>query len=91
MIRQYQAVLTGPAGTVDVGPFSGYVSEIRLPNAGTALTGSGTADFTFTRKDDGGTVLALTDKTAPFSYQPRPVVHTVTGGTTAYTVGGQSR
>ena len=69
-------------------PFSGRILSIRMPNAGTAL--GGTADWTFTRQVDGGTILALTDGVAPWQYSPRVPIHTTTGGTTAYSVGGQS-
>ncbi len=78
----------GSASGASSRPLHGYVNMIRLPNAGTAL--GGTADWTFTRRDDGGTILALTDGVAPWQYQPRDPVHTLTGGTTAYSVGGQS-
>lgn len=70
-------------------PVMGEVVEVRVPNAGTVWT-AGTADVTLTREEDGGTVLAITNLTAPATYSPRPVVHSNTGGTTAYTVGGQS-
>jgi len=72
------------AGTaISTAPLSGEILSIRLP--GTALNGAGsTADFTFTRQNDGGTVLAVSNVNAPWQYQPREVVHTVAGGTTVY-------
>ncbi|MCR4340777.1 MAG: hypothetical protein NUW01_12925 [Gemmatimonadaceae bacterium] len=72
------------AGTASSGePWSGFVVEVR--NGGTILDSGGSADYTITRKDDGGTILALTNVAAsPWQYQPRPATHTVTGGTTNY-------
>lgn len=64
-------------------PIEGEILSIRC--GGTAL--GGTADFTFTRRADGGTVLAVTNGAAPWQYQPREASHTLTGGTTAYNAG----
>lgn len=74
------------AGTADsTAPWSGEILSIAM--RGTALNSAGgTADYTFTRVTDGGTVLALTNATAPWQYQPRDFVHTTTGGTTVYGV-----
>lgn len=59
-----------------------------MPLAGTALTASGgTTDFVITRVTDGGTIIAITDISAPFTRQPRDAVHTTSAGTTAYTLG----
>lgn len=90
MRRIQLAVTTDAAGAgtaTTVEPLSGYVSEIRVPLAGTALTAGGTADFTFTRGKDGGTVLAVSNQLAPWQFQPRPAAHTTSGGTTAYSLG----
>lgn len=90
-ISTYEIPITtdaaGAGTALSVRPLAGEIVEIRLPLAGTALTTGGSADFTFTRNRDGGTVLAVTDQVAPFQFQPRPAVHSVTGGTTAYAVG----
>ena len=48
---------------------------------------AGTTDLTITRVEDGGTVLAVSNVTPPFQYQPRRAVHSDTGGTTAYALG----
>ena len=67
------------------------VLSIRMPNAGTALTNGagagGTTDITITRAYDGGTIAALSNVTAPFQYQPRDPIHSLTGGTTSYALG----
>lgn len=80
------------AGTVSTSrPLREEVLSVRMPNAGTALTNGagvgGSTDITITRAYDSGTVIALTNVTAPFQYQPREQVHTQTGGTTAYALG----
>jgi hypothetical protein len=68
-------------------PLTGEIVSIRMGNAGSAVTAGGSADFTFTRLSDGGTVLAVTNVSAPWQYQPREPAHTTTGGTTAYSSG----
>lgn len=65
-------------------PISGEILHIRYP---TGLLSTGTVDYTFTRKSDGGTILALTDKASPWEFSPRLPAHSVTGGTTAYNTG----
>lgn len=67
------------AVTVLSRPVSGMVVEVRVPNAGTAWMPGGTADLTVTRLDDGGTVLAVSNATAPFVYAPVPAYHTTAG------------
>src|SRR3990167_4722258 len=80
----------GGGTATSVYPLHGEILELRVPNSGTTLTGGGTAEITLTRSVDGGTILALTDVGAPLTYYPRGAVHTTGGGTTAYSVGGQS-
>lgn len=62
-------------------PVSGYVLEIRAPNVASQLTAGGSADFTFTVPLTGATVLTVSNQSAPFQYQPRPVLNTTSGGT----------
>ena len=74
---------TGAGTVLSTAPISGEVLSVRL--IGTGLNSSGaTADYTFTRKNDGGTILAVTNVDAPWEYHPRDAVHTTTGGTTQY-------
>lgn len=76
------------AGTVlSHSPVRGEIVEVRLPLGGTVLTAGGSADFTLTRVNDGGTVLALANASAPWQYQPRAAAHSTSGGTTAYATG----
>lgn len=78
----------GAADVVSKRPVTGRVVEVRVPNAGTTWMGNGaTADFTLTRNEDGGTVLALTNGSAPFSYHPSVGLHTTVAGTSAYATG----
>ena len=67
-------------------PISGEVVEVRMDAAGTIIA-SGTADFTITRSNDGGTILSAANQTAPFEYHPRRAVHSDSAGTTAYAAG----
>lgn len=80
---------TGGAGTASSpNSINGEILSVRMPQAGTALTGTGgTAQFTITRAYDGGTILQGTVGSAPWQYQPRHPIHTVQGGTTAYNTG----
>lgn len=75
----------GSASGTSKAPLCGRVVQIRMPNAGTAL--GGTADYTFTRTVDGGTILVLTDGSAPWQHQPRNAIVTTTGGTTSAGLG----
>lgn len=78
----------GGATALAARPHAGEILLVSMPLAGTALTAQGgTTDFVATRVTDGGTVVALTNVSAPFSYEPRDPVHTVSAGTTAYTLG----
>ena len=91
-VDQYPLVITtdavGGAGTVTSGvPFNGYIVEVRMPNAGTAITVGGTTDFTFSRQRDGGTILALSNTDAPFQVFPARRLTNEAGGTTAYALG----
>lgn len=88
MIRCERIAITTDAtgaGTATSGPFSGEVVSIRLPSAD--LAGGGSAIWTLTRQNDGGTILRVTSADGPWQYQPRDAAHTVTGGTTAYSAG----
>ena len=89
-ISKVELVLTtdaAGAGTVtSTTPWSGYVVEVRMNNAGTALS-SGTADWTLTRVRDGGTILALANTAAPFQVFPARRLTNEAGGTTAYNTG----
>jgi hypothetical protein len=77
MVRHVDIPVTGPAGTAVSGPVAGRILEVRY--GGTALDGVGdTADYTITR-DDGATVLAVTDQGGPWAYAPRTPLHS-TGG-----------
>ena len=64
-------------------PVQGRILEWVCPTAsGTALFGPGaTATFTVTRDGDGGTVLAQTAISAPFSRPARQLVTSTTGAT----------
>lgn len=75
------------AGTATAGPVCGRVVEVRMPNAGTALTDGGTADFTLVRATDGGTILTVSNASAPFEYHPAQAVHSTSAGTSAYNTG----
>ena len=69
------------AGTVTTTvPVSGYLVEVRVPNAGTAVFGS-TADYTLTNPASGGTVYARTNVQAPFTHYPARAVQDANGGT----------
>lgn len=72
-------ITTDGAGAADVvsGPISGLIREIRL--FGTVLNDEAKADFTITRRDDGASVLALTDADGPWSRSPRQATHDVAG------------
>lgn len=83
MIRCEQIVVTtdaaGAGTALSRTPLSGLVREIRMPTAGTQLTDGGSADFTFTRLTDGGTVMVLTNQQAPFTVAPAQPYHTLAG------------
>ena len=89
-INQFPMVVTTDAvgaGTVTSGHLvNGYVVEVRLPNVGSQI-GSSTADWTFTRQRDGGTVVAIVNTNAPFQVFPARRLINEAGGTTAYAVG----
>ena len=49
---------------------SGEMTELRMPNAGTAFTGTGgTTSFVITRTTDGGTVGVAANVRAPFQLE----------------------
>lgn len=80
-VRRETISISGPAGTVvSTRPISGEIVEVRY-NGTDLNAASATADWTITRKDGGGTVLALTDVAGPWQYAPRQSLHTTTGGT----------
>lgn len=89
-INQFPMVVStdaAGAGTVVSGvPLCGYIVELRLPNVGSQLASS-TADWTFTRQRDGGTILALANTDAPFQVFPARRLVNEAGGTTAYALG----
>jgi hypothetical protein len=75
------------AGTVTSSQIlNGYVVEVRLPSVGAEMVSS-TADWTFTRRLDGGTILALANTAAPFQVFPARRLTNEAGGTTAYALG----
>lgn len=79
-IRRAQVRVTGPAGTAVSSPIAGEILEIRYD--GTALNAaSATADWTFSRTEGGGTILAITDRSGPWSFAPRQAMHTTAAGT----------
>lgn len=78
----------GASSIVSARPHQGEVLIISMPQAGTALMGTGgTADVVFTRQLDGGTIASLSNVAPPFGYRPRQELHTTSGGTTAYELG----
>lgn len=58
-------------GTAVSNPIQGDIVSIRNP--GTAL--GGTCDYTFTRVNDGGTILAGVDMAGPWQFQPAAAYH----------------
>ena len=70
------------AGTVVTPPIIGDI--VAVANPGTAL--GGTADYTLTRRNDGGTVWAAQNAPGPFQYAPVSVLHS--GTTVAGTASG---
>lgn len=82
---------TGAGSAVSPYPIEGRILEWVAPVASTALSGPGaTASFTATRREDGGTVLALGAQGAPWRYAPRRLVVTESGGTTFLVAGSAS-
>lgn len=83
MIRCEQIVVTtdaaGAGTALSERPLSGVIREIRMATAGTVLTAGGSADFTFTRLTDGGTVMVLTNQQAPFTVAPSQPYHSLAG------------
>lgn len=75
-------------GTAQTAPVSGRVVLFRLPQT-SPLTVGGSADFTITRANDGGTILALTNVQAAAGIEYPVALGAVTtaGGTTAYNTG----
>lgn len=70
----------GGGTLTSVRSLAGEVLEVRLPNGGTAWTGTGgTTNFTLTRGIDGGTVLAYTNVIAPTRIRPLPGDEAVSG------------
>lgn len=70
------------AGTVlSSRAIQGYVLQFRAPNAASQLTSGGSADFTITNVQTGGTILNVSNQSAPFQFQPRQELHTTAGGT----------
>ena len=79
------AVGSGTATTLQ--PLTGYIDEVR--HGGTTL--AGTATYTFTRNEDGGTVLSYVATVNPWSRAPRQAVHTnLAGAALAGATGGSA-
>lgn len=74
------------AGTVDsTAVLVGRIVSVRMPNDGTALTGTGgTTDFTLTRLRDGGTILNAANQSAPWQFAPREQTFTTAAGSITY-------
>lgn len=80
---------TSAAGAADVlskRPISGEIVEIR--QAGTSLNEAAKADWTITRKDDGGAVLTLANVDGPWTRSPRQATHDVAGAAALYAPAG---
>lgn len=82
MTRCEQIVVTtdaaGAGTALSARPLTGLIREIRMANSGTQVTSS-TADFTFTRQSDGGTIVVLTNQPAPFTIAPAQPYHSLAG------------
>lgn len=79
---------SGNASASTLRGIEGEVLTISMGSGGTILCGTGgTTDFTITRTLDGGTIASLSNVAPPFRYQTHEPVHSLTGGTTAYTLG----
>lgn len=75
------------AGTVtSTEPLNGYVQEVRY-NSGTF---AGTATYTMTRVDGGGTILNYTATANPWQVSPRQAIHTSAGVALAAATGGSA-
>lgn len=66
LVGTVSAAAANAAGTFVTRPITGRIIEIRQPGT---QWGS-TADYTFTRKLDGGTILAGVDYAGPWSNRP---------------------
>lgn len=78
---------TTRGGTVRTKPVNGRVVHVRVPKDSPLLLG-GSADFTITRANDGGTVFAATNApTAGIEYSPTLPAQSNSGGSTAYAAG----
>jgi hypothetical protein len=77
---------SGVGDVQSVRSLAGRIVEIRVP--GTSLNhASETAEWTVTRKEDAGPVLAVTGK-GPLSRAPRGATHDVSGAAAVYASGG---
>lgn len=65
------ASVANAQGTAQTPPIQGDIVSIRNP--GTAL--GGTCDYTFTRLNDGGTILAGVDMAGPWDFSPAAAYH----------------
>ena len=80
MIRRLDVSVTtdsAGAGTVQTPVIAGLIREIRYN--GTTLNNSGSADYTLTRKEAGGTILALSNTDGPWQRAPYQDAHTTAG------------
>lgn len=83
-VRHEAISVTGPAGTaVSKRPISGEILEVRVNTTNLSTDPAGSADFTITRADGGGTILAATNQSPPFTYSPRLTANTTAAGTVA--------
>lgn len=76
------------AGTASSVSIQGECTELRIPNAGTAMLGTGsTATVSLTRALDGGTIFRTTAGSAPFSERFGQQLFTQTGGSAIFAAG----
>lgn len=89
-MRRYQLSVTtdatGAGTATTLYPLTGYVTEIRY--GGTVLNRGGSATYTFTRPDDGGTILALPATNGPWQSDPRGNTSTTGGVVSGTAVAG---
>lgn len=83
-VRRESISVTGPAGTaVSDKPISGEILEVRVDSTDLSTSPAGSADFTITRVDGGGTILSAANQSPPFTYSPRLPANTTAAGTVA--------
>lgn len=77
---------SGTADTESTVPLCGTIAEIRCSSTG--LDNESKTDITITRRDDGGSVLKLTNIGAPWSKVPQQPVVNQEGAAALYAVAG---